>query len=478
MKDFSASKLWSIQNYHDAFVVDQINFDEFYEFILSRIEQDQTNAFISTLQTIPRKPNDFSSLLAGIPIAIKDNITTTSFTTTCASKMLEKWNPPYEASIISSLQEQQAIIIGKTNLDEFAMGNDTSTSYFGKSYNPWDSYKRFSPGGSSGGSAISVALGYTPVSIGSDTGGSVRCPASFNGVLGLKPTYGRVSRYGLISYAHTLDQIGIFGRYVQDVSLVLEIISHPDSNDMTYKNQPFKQTTLEIEEPVKVGVAYNSFDALPSDQKHTLLQELKNLEQKGFITIVPVTIDDLDILLPTYYVTAFSEAYSNLVRYSGNQYGFNAGTVFSTRLQGFSEEVKRRFNLGSFSLKTGYDEQLYTKSQNIRSFYIEKFKELFSTIDVLAMPTMQDAAFSWDEFQSPIDSYRADLLTVPANLLGTPAISIPAGFTFKQNVKLPIGLQLMASWFDEQKLLQIAQAHQNITDYHLQMPTNIIEEKK
>ena len=470
MKDFSDSSLWSIQDYHDAFVVDQIDFNEFYEFLLNKIQQDQTNAFISTIQSIPTKPDDFTKSLAGIPIAVKDNLTTKNFPTTCASKMLEKWIPSYDASVVSYLQQEQAIIIGKTNLDEFAMGNDTSTSYFGKSYNPWDAYKRFSPGGSSGGSAISVALGYTPVSIGSDTGGSVRCPASFNGVLGLKPTYGRVSRYGLISYAHTLDQIGIFGRYVQDLSLMLEILSQPDSNDMTYKNQPYKQLSLDIEKPLTVGVAHNSFETLPSNQKDTLLQELKKLEDKNFITIQSVTVDDLDILLPTYYVTAFSEAFSNLVRYSGQQYGFDAGTIFSTRLQGFSDEVKRRFDLGSFSLKTGYDEQLYTKSQNIRSFYVEKFRELFKTIDVLAMPTMQDAAFSWDEFQSPIDSYRADLLTVPANLVGTPALSLPAGFTQKQDVKLPIGLQLMASWFDEHKLLQIANAHQQITDYQLQMP--------
>lgn len=464
------SPLWSIQDYRNNFIVEGFSFDEFYQDLISRVSQDSTNAFISIIKNIPTKPDDFSKPLAGVPIAVKDNLCYSNFPTTCASKMLKDWVAPYDATVVSYLLQNQATLIGKTNLDEFAMGNDTSTSFFGKSFNPWDHFNRFSPGGSSGGSAISVALGYTPVSIGSDTGGSIRCPASFNGILGLKPTYGRVSRYGLISYAHTLDQIGIFGRYVPDVSLLLEIISQPDANDLTYKNHPFTQSSLEIDAPLNVGVVENSFETIPDDQNQQFNQLLTKLEEKGFITIIPITLEDLEILLPTYYVTAFSEAYSNLVRYSGQQYGFDAGTIFNTRLQGFSDEVKRRFNLGSFSLKTGYDEQLYAKSQKIRSYYVDKFTELFNSVDVIALPTMLDAAFSWDEFQSPIDSYKADLLTVPANLIGTPALSVPAGFSHKQGVKLPIGLQLMGSWWQEQKLFQIAHAIQQITDFHLQLP--------
>lgn len=465
--------LWSIQDYKDHFLHNKLAFEELYSQLLSNIASDPTNTFISSIKNIPSIPKDFSEPLAGIPIAIKDNICYSGFPTTCASKMLENWIAPYDATIITQILQKKGIIIGKTNLDEFAMGNDTSSSFFGKSFNPWDHFKRFSPGGSSGGSAISVALGYSPVSIGSDTGGSIRCPASFNGVLGLKPTYGRVSRYGLISYAHTLDQIGVFGRYVADMALMLEIISQPDEHDLTYKNIPFKQTTLELDKTLNVGVAFNSFNSVPADQKESLLHVLTLLEQKGYITLVPITLDDLDILLPTYYVTAFSEAYSNLVRYSGQQYGFDAGNIFTTRFQGFSEEVKRRFNLGSFSLKTGYDEQLYTKSQKIRSYYVDKFVQLFKSVQVIALPTMLDAAFTWDEFQSPIDSYEADLLTVPANLVGIPALSVPAGFTRKQDVKLPIGLQLMSSWWHEQELLQIAHAIQNLTDFHLQLPADL-----
>lgn len=470
MTDSSQIELWSVQDYHEAFTTDEHFFSEFYDSLIEKISQDKTNAFISTLKQKPEQLNDFSGTLAGIPIAIKDNICYSAYPTTCASKMLEQWIPDYNASVLSYLLKEQSIIIGKTNLDEFAMGNATSTGFFGKAFNPWDSHKRFSPGGSSGGSAIAVALGYTPVSIGSDTGGSIRCPASFNGVLGLKPTYGRVSRYGLISYAHTLDQIGVFGRYAQDVSLILEVISQPDKNDLTYKNKPYQQTSLVSEKPLTVGVVYDLFESIPADQKDKLLTALKLLDQKNFITIKPIQIEDLDILLPTYYVTAFSEAYSNLVRYSGQQYGFDAGNIFATRLQGFSSEVKRRYDLGSFSLKTGYDEQLYAKSQKIRSFYVDKFKDIFASVEILALPTMLDAAFTWDEFQSPVDSYRADLLTVPSNLIGTPSISIPAGFVKKHETELPIGLQLMGSWWEEHKLLQLAYSFEQLTTHHLRLP--------
>ena len=464
------SKTWSLQDYHDTFIHDGVSFSEFYEFLIDKISHDPTNSFISLLKKPPSKPEDFSSLLAGVPIAIKDNICYSAFPTTCGSKMLEQWISSYDASIVSFLQNQQSIIIGKTNLDEFAMGNSTSTSFFGKAFNPWDQYKRFSPGGSSGGSAISVASGYTPVSIGSDTGGSVRCPASFTGVLGLKPTYGRVSRYGLISYAHTLDQIGIFGRYVQDVSFVLETISQKDNHDLTYKNMPYIHSSFEDDHKLTVGLVTNSFEEIIPAQKLLYTQALQKLEDKGFITIVPIKIDDLNILLPTYYVTAFSEAYSNLTRYSGQQFGFNAGSVFKTRLIGFGEEVRRRFDLGSLSLKEGYDEQLYSKSQKIRSYYTEKFHSLFNNVEVIALPTMLDVAFSWDEIQSPIESYKADLLTVPANLTGIPALSLPCGFAEKQGVKLPVGLQLMSSWWNERKILQIAYDFQKITDFHLQTP--------
>ena len=292
--------LWSIQDYLDSFSKDKDSFKEIYSHLITRISTDPTNAFISTIQEIPLRPDDFSNKLAGIPIAIKDNITYKAFPTTCASKMLEQWFASYDATVISHILKDQGVIIGKTNLDEFAMGNDTSTSFFGKSFNPWDHFKRFSPGGSSGGSAISVALGYCPVSIGSDTGGSIRCPASFNGVLGLKPTYGRVSRYGLVSYAHTLDQIGIFGRFVEDVSLMLEVISQPDPQDLTYKNKPFKASSLDLKDPLKVGLVSNTLDFIPSDQKKTLLQSLNLLENKGFITTETIIIDDLDILLQTY----------------------------------------------------------------------------------------------------------------------------------------------------------------------------------
>jgi aspartyl-tRNA(Asn)/glutamyl-tRNA(Gln) amidotransferase subunit A len=466
----SKRPLWSISDYQHAYQIEEITIEEIFSNFLNSISNDQYNTFISSIKDVPAINYNESKILSGIPISVKDNICYTDFPTTCASKMLENWISPYNASVISFLLENHATIIGKTNLDEFAMGNSTQTSYFGKSYNPWDIHKRYSPGGSSGGSAISVALGYSPISIGSDTGGSIRCPASFTGVLGLKPTYGRVSRYGLISYAHTLDQIGIFARYAQDLSIVLEIISQSDVNDLTYQKKPYIHSNLEIDKPITVGVDLGSLEILPTIQKELMMNALAKLEEKEYISIQFIKIEDLDILLPTYYVTAFSEAYSNLVRYSGQQFGYDAGNIFSTRLQRFSEEVKRRYDLGSFSLKTGYDEQLYAKSQKIRSYYVDKFKNIFESVDIVALPTMLDAAFSWDECLSPIDSYKADLLTVPANLTGTPALSLPVGFIQKQGVNLPIGLQLIGSWWQEHKLIQLAYAYQQLSTFHLQLP--------
>jgi aspartyl-tRNA(Asn)/glutamyl-tRNA(Gln) amidotransferase subunit A len=471
-------ELWSISDYKHAFFTDQVKQSDFWKAREEKLVSDPYNAFISLFITDRVNKKEDSRLLSGVPIALKDNICTSDLTTTCASKMLEHWTPRYDASVVNYLKSEDSYIIGKTNLDEFAMGNTTETSYFGRSYNPWDPNKRFTPGGSSGGSAIAVTQGYVPVAIGSDTGGSIRCPASFCGVLGLKPTYGRVSRYGLVSYAHSLDQIGILARYAQDMTLVLETISQPDFKDMTYQNKGYKTSDLTITDEIKVGIAQKVFDFIPKDQAKLIKNALCLMDEKGLIKLIDIEFDDIDILLPTYYVTSFSEAYSNLARYTGQQYGFDGGSILATRLQGFSKEVQRRFNLGSFSLKSGFEEQLYLKSQKIRSHYKEKLRNIFTSIETIALPTMLDVAYKWDEIKSPIDSYKADLLTVPANLTGIPALTIPVGFSSKKDVKMPVGLQLFGSWWQEHTLIQIAYEYQQLTKHHLQLPPDLLISEK
>ena len=384
--------------------------------------------------------------------------------------MLLEWYPPYNAHIVQQVLNNDFFIIGKTNLDEFAMGNTTSTSFFGCSTNPWDKSGNTSPGGSSGGSAIAVASGLVPVAIGSDTGGSIRCPAAWCGVLGLKPTYGRVSRYGLISYAHTLDTIGCFARYAEDASKLLEILSLPDKNDMTYQNKPYKHTNLSLSEPITIGIPVNLLDSLPANITYIFKQAINILEKIPNITIKEFILEDIKILLPTYYVIAMSEAYSNLVRYIGQQYGFKDVSIMGTRIKGFGEEVSRRMQLGAYTLEAGYEEQLYHKAQQIREYYRQKFHHYFQEISILALPTMTDAAMTWNELKNPLNSYLADLFTVPANLIGIPALSLPIGFTNKNNIRLPVGLQLLTEWWHENRILQVAWEYQQKTSWHIELP--------
>ncbi len=401
--------------------------------------------------------------LAGIPIAIKDNLCTKGIKTTCASKILGNFVPPYESTVTERLKKAGAIMIGKTNMDEFAMGSSTETSAFGPTLNPWDINKV--PGGSSGGSAASVAAGLCFGSLGSDTGGSIRQPASFCGVVGMKPTYGRVSRWGLIAFASSLDQVGPFATNVSDAAEILQIISGKDDFDSTTVDIPVPNYIDYLSKPIKgmkIGLIDNCFEheGLSSEVKKTVLKSALVLESLG-AEIVNLSCPRFNDGIATYYVIAPSEASANLARYDGVKYGFRFNEAQSlidmtskSRALGFGSEVKRRILIGTYALSAGYVDAYYKKAQQVRTLIRNDFEEAFKKVDILLTPTSPTTAFGAGEnVDNPIAMYLSDLLTIPANLAGLPAISLPCGF---DKSGLPIGLQLISNVFDEASLLQVA----------------------
>lgn len=400
-------------------------------------------------------------VLFGLPIAVKDNILVEGEKTTCASKILENFVAPYNATVVERLKKAGALIVGKTNLDEFAMGSSTEYSAFFSTRNPWDLERV--PGGSSGGSAATVAALSAPVSLGSDTGGSIRQPASFCGVIGIKPTYGRVSRYGLVAFASSLDQIGVFGRRTEDVALVLEVISGWDEKDSTSMNVPVPKWSEEIKKEIKnlkVGVPKEFFEFdLHPEVKEAFDEFIKELEKEGF-EIREISLPYVKYAIPTYYIIAPSEASSNLARYDGVRYGYrakdykNINEMYSkTRDEGFGQEVKRRIMLGTFALSAGYYDAYYLKAQKVRRLIYEDFMKAFNEVDVIASPTTPTLPFKFGEkTQNPIEMYLSDILTVPVNLAGLPAISIP--IAWKNN--LPVGGQLIGKPWDETTILRVS----------------------
>jgi len=422
-------------------------------------------------------------LLAGVPIAVKDNISTRGIRTTCASKILENYIPPYDATVVTKLKMEGAIIVGKTNMDEFAMGSTTENSAFGPTRNPWDPSRV--PGGSSGGSATAVASYQTPISLGSDTGGSIRCPASFTGTYGLKPTYGLVSRYGLVAYANSLEQIGPIARNTLDLALLLTVIAGYDPKDGTTIPIPGRNYFEELKnwepniEGLKVGIVREMIGEGVEEPVLKIFKHAVNtLESLGAI-IDDVSIPCLKYALPTYYVIAMSEASSNLARYDGVRYGFRANitgdwnTVYmKTRGLGFGKEVKRRIILGTFTLSAGYFEQYYLKALKIRRLIKEGFDRAFEKFDVLISPTMPVLPFKIGErIKDPLSMYMVDMETVPVNLAGIPAISIPAGIYNG----LPVGLQIMGKPLSEMLLLKVARAFELKTRlYNLTPPISTL----
>ena len=413
--------------------------------------------------------------LTGIPVAIKDNMCTKGIRTTCGSKILFNFVPPYESTVTSRLKEQGFVLVGKTNMDEFAMGSSTENSGFQITKNPWDPERI--PGGSSGGSAAAVAADECIAALGSDTGGSIRQPASLCGVVGMKPTYGRVSRYGLVAYASSLDQIGPITKDVRDSALMLNAIAGHDPRDSTSAPVSVPDFTAVLGREIKglkIGIPKEYFiEGIDPEVSEAVRNAIRTLESLGAIP-VEVSLPHTGYAVATYYVLATSEASSNLARYDGVKYGFRAegrdlmDMYMKTRAQGFGAEVKRRIMLGTYALSSGYYEAYYKKAQQVRTLIKKDFEDAFGDADVIVTPTSPTAAFRVGEkTDDPLQMYLTDIFTISANLAGVPAISVPCGFT---SGNLPVGIQFIGRHFDEESILKVAYAYERATDWHTRRP--------
>jgi len=472
---------------HEMLMRKEVTSREITESVLKRIAkvEDRIHAFITLTPDVARQQAALADAriqkgettpLTGIPLAIKDLICTQGVRTTCGSHILENYIPPYDATVIEKLKAAGAVLVGKANMDEFAMGSSTENSFFGPTRNPWD-LERI-PGGSSGGAAAAVAAGECIASLGSDTGGSIRQPASCCGVVGIKPTYGRVSRYGLVAFASSLDQIGPFSKDVRDAALLLQAICGHDFRDSTSVNVPVPDFTQSLVDNVRgmiLGIPKECFrEGLDPEVESAFREAVRNLEKLGAKT-VEVSLPHSEYALAVYYIIAPAEASSNLARYDGVKYGFRAKGSFDlmemykeTRSQGFGAEVKRRIMLGTYALSAGYYEAYYRQAAQVRTLVRQDFEKTFAHCDVLLTPTAPTPAFKLGEkVDDPLQMYLSDIFTIPCNLAGLPGLSLPSGFS-KQG--LPIGLQILANHFQEEKMLRAAYVYEQNTEYHLRQP--------
>ncbi|MFE8697088.1 Asp-tRNA(Asn)/Glu-tRNA(Gln) amidotransferase subunit GatA [Cytobacillus sp. FJAT-53684] len=479
--DHKVSELHELLHKKELKVTDLV--DESYKRI-SEVE-DQVQAFLTldeekareTARTMDEKlhTDESKGLLFGMPIGVKDNIVTKGLRTTCASKILHNFDPIYDATVVNKLHDAETITIGKLNMDEFAMGSSNENSAYKKTRNPWDLDRV--PGGSSGGSAASVAAGEVLFSLGSDTGGSIRQPASFCGVVGMKPTYGRVSRFGLVAFASSLDQIGPITRTVEDNAYLLQSIAGLDSMDSTSANVTvpnFVESLTGDIKGLKIAVPKEYLgEGVNEEVRQSVLDALKVLESLG-ATWEEVSLPHSKYALATYYLLSSSEASANLARFDGVRYGYrteNAERLIDlykkTRAEGFGDEVKRRIMLGTFALSSGYYDAYYKKAQKVRTLIKNDFEHVFNKYDVIIGPTTPTPAFKIGEnTKDPLTMYANDILTIPVNLAGVPGISIPCGF----DKGLPLGLQIIGKHFDEQTIYRVAHAFEQATEYHKQKP--------
>ncbi|HFI0036922.1 TPA: Asp-tRNA(Asn)/Glu-tRNA(Gln) amidotransferase subunit GatA [Streptococcus suis] len=475
----------TIDELHDLLVKKEISAVELTKATLEDIKSREgaVDAFLTITEdaalaqaaALDEKGIDADNVMAGIPLAVKDNISTKGILTTAASKMLYNYEPIFDATSVAQAYAKDMIVIGKTNMDEFAMGGSNENSAFKPTKNAWDQTKV--PGGSSGGSAAAVAAGQVRLSLGSDTGGSIRQPAAFNGIVGMKPTYGTVSRFGLIAFGSSLDQIGPFSQTVKENAQLLNVISGHDVKDATSTINEIADFTSKIGQDIK-GMKI----ALPKEYmgegidpqvKEVILKAAKHLESLGAI-IEEVSLPHSKYGVAVYYIIASSEASSNLQRFDGIRYGFRAEDATNldeiyvkTRSQGFGEEVKRRIMLGTFSLSSGYYDAYFKKAGQVRTLIVQDFEKVFADYDLILGPTAPTVAFGLDTLNhDPVAMYLADLLTIPVNLAGLPGLSIPAGFV----EGLPVGLQLIGPKYSEETIYQVAAAFEATTDYHKQQP--------
>lgn len=450
-----------------------------------RNEGQAVNAYITVMEEEALKQaeavqkridqGEILSPLAGVPIAVKDNICTKGTKTTAASKMLSNFIPPYDATVIERLNQAGAVIIGKTNLDEYAMGGSTETSYFGITRNPWDLDKV--PGGSSGGSAAAVVAKLAPYALGSDTGGSIRQPCAFCNLTGIKPTYGSVSRYGLMAYASSLDQIGAMGKDIKDCAAALSIISGYDPKDSTaVMKKPFDFSNSGRElTGLKIGVPKNYFEiGISNEVKGTVLEAASVFEKLGAI-VEEFELPAVEYAVPAYYIIACAEASSNLSRYDGIKYGYRSEEAkdlmeifYRSRSEGFGKEVKRRIMLGSFVLSSGYFDAYYKKALKVRGMIKNSFDEAFAKYDMILGPVSPTTAYRiGEQIEDPLAMYMADIYTVSVNLSGLPAVALPCGFG---SDGMPVGMQLIGRAFSEDVLVRAAEGYQNNTDHHKKSP--------
>ena len=474
---------------HEQLVSGTLSAVDLTEAVLERVAavEPHVNAYVTVTADQARRQaaeaadalarGEVRSPLQGIPLAIKDNICVQGFRTTCASRILEHFVPPYDATVMQRLQAAGAVMIGKANMDEFAMGSSTETSYFAPTRNPWGN-AAYVPGGSSGGPAAAVSAGLCAAALGSDTGGSIRQPAAMTGVVGLKPTYGRVSRFGLVAFASSLDQIGPLTQDVHDAALLLQAIAGHDPRDSTSADAAVPDYGAALGRGVaglKLGVPREYFVAgMDAEVEAAVRAGIDTLEREG-ADIVDVSLSHTPYAVATYYILANAEASANLARYDGVRFGFRAAEPADlpdmytrTRAEGFGAEVKRRIMLGTYVLSSGYYDAYYKKAQQVRTLFREDFQRAFANCDALVTPVSPTPAFRLGErLDDPLQMYLADIFTIPMNLAGVPALSIPCGLTTD---KLPIGLQVAAPPFREDVLLQIGAAFEAATDFHALKP--------
>lgn len=469
---------------HEMLLRKEVTSREITESVLKRIEEVErrVHAYVTRTPELAleqaaaadaRIQKGNAGPLTGIPLAIKDVICTQGVRTTCGSHILDNFIPPYDATVVEKLKAAGAVFLGKANMDEFAMGSSTENSSFGPTHNPWD-LERI-PGGSSGGSAAAVAADECIASLGSDTGGSIRQPAACCGVVGIKPTYGRVSRYGLVAFASSLDQIGPFSKDVRDTAMVLNAISGHEPRDSTSRNLPVPDFTEALADDVR-GMVFgipreSSGEGLDPEVSSAVQRAIEILKKLGAKT-VEVSLPHSEYALAVYYIIAPCEASSNLARFDGVKYGFRAKGIQDlqdmyqeTRWQGFGTEVKRRIMLGTYALSAGYYDAYYLKASRVRTLIRDDFARAFEECDVIVMPTAPTPAFKLGEkVDDPLQMYLSDIFTIPCNLAGIPGLSLPCGFTREG---LPIGLQILGNHFQEEKILRAAYAFEQNTEYHL-----------